>query len=89
MAVIANRMIAPITVIGPRVDLAVSDPVELPGKRGLLRGDVHAEGSDAEDDPPAATSLARLNVTPKPTKDAFAGDRQRLVAGATSAQPSI
>ena len=77
MAVVANRVITPIAVIGSRVDLAVNDPVEFPGKRGLSRGDVHAEGSDAEDDPPAATSLARLNVTLKPRKDAFAGNRQR------------
>jgi hypothetical protein len=47
MAVVANRVITPIAVIGSRVDLAVNDPVELPGKRDLLRGDVHAEGSDA------------------------------------------
>ena len=82
VAVVANRVITPIAVIGSRVDLAVNDPVELPGKRGLLCDDVHAAGSDAEDDPQAATSLARLNVTLKPTKDAFPG-RQPLVAGAT------
>jgi hypothetical protein len=69
VAVVANGVITPIAVIGLRVDLAVNDPVELPGKRGLLGDDVHAEGSDAEDDPPAATSLALLNVTLKPTKD--------------------
>jgi hypothetical protein len=33
-----------------------------------LRDDVHAEGAEAEDDPPAETSLARLNVILKPTK---------------------
>ena len=66
VAVVANRMIAPVAVIGPRVDLAVNDPIELCAGRVLLRRGARDEGSGAEDDPPAATSLARLNVTRNP-----------------------
>src|ERR1700722_12850907 len=59
-------MIAPVAVIGPRVDLGVNDPIELCAGRVLLRRGARDEGSGAEDDPPAATSLARLNVTRNP-----------------------
>ena len=45
-------MVAPIAIIGPRVDLAVSDPIELPGYCGLLRSNVGVEASDAEKDRP-------------------------------------
>jgi hypothetical protein len=57
VAVIANRVITPIAVIGSRVDLAVNDPVKLSGERVLLRRGARDEGSDAQDDPGAATSL--------------------------------
>jgi hypothetical protein len=47
VAVIANRVITPIAVIGSRVDLAVNDPVKLSGERVLLRRGARDEGSDA------------------------------------------
>ena len=45
-------MVAPITIISPRVDLAVNDPIELPGDRGLLRSSVGTESNDAENGRP-------------------------------------
>jgi hypothetical protein len=45
-------MVTPIAIIGPRVDLAANDPIELPGDCGLLRGSVGVEANEAEKDRP-------------------------------------
>jgi hypothetical protein len=45
-------MVTPIAIIGPRVDLALNDPIELPGDCGLLRSSVGVEANDAENERP-------------------------------------
>jgi hypothetical protein len=49
---VANRMVTPIAIIGPRVDLAVKNPIELARYRDLLRNSASVEANDAEKDRP-------------------------------------
>jgi hypothetical protein len=49
----ANRMIPSIAVIGPPIDLAFNDLIELRAERVLLRRDARDEGSGAESRPPS------------------------------------
>ena len=61
VAVIAACMITPIPIIGPCIDLAVDDPIELNGGRVILGSCVNTEREATDNEPRQDQFLKRAH----------------------------